>query len=78
MTDLDEERPVYSFVLFLFRQPAFTQEHVNFLRVHILHLHLVEVPIRTDHGVVVANTDLEDLSQVHSLDCKLVHLKKTV
>lgn len=73
--NLDKESPLQAFVFLLLRQPALTQEHVNLLRVHIQHLHLVQVPVGPYHGVVVTNSDLKHLTQVDRFNGEFVHLE---
>lgn len=72
--DLNVEDPVDPSVLALAREPSLTQEQKHLFRVLIQHFHLLQVPVGTQHAVVVTNTDLEHLTQIHSLQSKRVHL----
>lgn len=72
--DLNVEDPVDPSVLTLAREPSLTQEQKHLLCVLVQHFHLLQVPISTEHAVVVTNTDLEHLAQIHSLQSERVHL----
>ncbi len=72
--DLNVEHPVDPFVLLLSRKPSLTQKQKDFLRILVQHFHLFQVPISTQHAVVMANADLEHLAQIHGLQGECVHL----
>lgn len=72
--DLNVEHPVDPFVLPLSREPSLTQKEKHFVCVLVQHFHLLQVPISTQHAVVMANTDLEHLAQIHCLQSERIHL----
>ena len=73
---LDVEDSHDASVLPLPRQPTLTQEEEDLLRVHVNHLHLVQVPVSARHAVVMADFYLEYLSKVNCLNSKFIHLRR--
>lgn len=71
---LDIEDSLNASVLPLPGEPAFTQEEEDLLRVHVKHLHLVQVPVGTHHAVIMPDFYLENLSEVDRLYSELIHL----
>lgn len=69
------KRTFYLLVLFLFGEPAFTEEHKRLLCGLIQDLHFFQEPVRTEHAIVMANLDLVQNAKVHSLYRKRVLLQ---
>ncbi|TNN31452.1 hypothetical protein EYF80_058397 [Liparis tanakae] len=59
------------------QEPTFTQEEVDLLRIHVDHLHLVQVPVGAHHAVIMADLDPEHLPQVNGFYGELIHLGRT-
>lgn len=73
---LDKERSFDLLVFFLFGEPAFTQEHINLLRLHVHHLHLIQIPVCSQPRVIVTDSDLKHLTEIHRLNAELINLHR--
>lgn len=70
------KRTLYLLVLFLFGEPALTEENERLLCGLIQDLYFFQEPVRAEHAVVMTNLDLVQNAKVHSLYGERVLLQR--